>query len=525
MSNIPYTTAASDFMKKVVFIDDNKPSEIDFAATDFATLRQALINYIKAVYPLDYSNFSESDLGMMLIELVAYMGAVMSMKADMLAHESFLKTAKNINNVRKLLDLIGIRMKGPTSSAAMCTVDSDEIGPHVIEPEARVISKVSAEDGESVSYTLYTTTNGALDNPGTNGEITLEVADSEGGAGFSWANTVLVEGSFAMDAGTFTDVDVIKELTLQQSPVIESSIQVYIDGPEETYGGYYTQVPSLLTVSSSNQKVFEVAYGDNFSAKILFGDGVNGYLPPQGVDYTIMYRVGGGQRGNAKTSFINQAVISNTGKELIVENIKPFTGGANAETIEHAKKYGKLVFKQQDRLVSLEDYVAFVNSFSGPLGTVGKGVAATREAYGSANVIDLYLLEKASETQLQKASVAFKTSMLEEIDKKKMMTDEVVLVDGLIRTVDLAFDITLDSKYRPSEAIISNKIQSIILDFFSVEHREFGERLNLDLVCRDVFSAVEEVRLAEITNFKETIRLEFNEIVQLNNFTLNFIYV
>ena len=513
MSDTPYTNVSSDFMKKVTFIEDAKASEIDFAATDFATLRTALLNYVKAVYPLDYNNFSESDFGIMLIELVSYMGAVMSMKADMLAHESFLKTAKNPNNVRKLLQLIGINLKGPISAAAMSKISGVDPGPHTIPAEGRVITKVSPEDGEQVSYTIYSTTNGMIDNPLSDGSVDLT------GTGTEWDNIVLIEGSFAVDEGSFSDIDVVKDITLQQSPVIEESIQVLIDDE------VFTQVESILTVSSSDQKVFEVIYSDDYSAKIVFGDGVAGVNPTTGSDYKIMYRVGGGQRGNAKTSFIADTITTSLGNSLLVENIKPFTGGSNAETIEHAKKYGKLVFKQQDRLVSLEDYVAFCNSFTGPNSTLAKGVAVTREAFGSANIIDLYILEKASDTQLQKASIAFKESMLNEIQRKKMMTDEVVLVDGLIRTLDPVIEVSLDSKFSDLEPTLSTRISNVILEFFNVDTREFGETLNLSNLSKEIFTKVPEVRFAEVTNYQDTIRLEFNEILQMNNFTLNFNYV
>ena len=118
-------TIQSDFLKIPALTDSQKADLIDFAATDFVTIREALVNYIKATYPLDYQNFSESDLGMMLIELISYMGAVMSLKADMLANENFLATARNRNNVKKLLELIGVRMKGPIGSVANATLTLD----------------------------------------------------------------------------------------------------------------------------------------------------------------------------------------------------------------------------------------------------------------------------------------------------------------------------------------------------------------------------------------------------------------
>ena len=151
-------TVKSDFLKLSEYPDTNKPALINFAATDFETLRDSLIDYIRAVYPQEYQNFSESDLGVMLIELVAYMGAVMSLKADMLAHENYISTAKNRNNVKKLLELLGIKLKGPISAAANASITFQSAiatSSVTIPADQRVFSVTSPEDGGLVTYTLY----------------------------------------------------------------------------------------------------------------------------------------------------------------------------------------------------------------------------------------------------------------------------------------------------------------------------------------------------------------------------------
>ena len=532
MSNVPYTTAASDFMKFVAFKEDEKSDTIDFAATDFDTLKAALINYVKAVYPLEYNNFSESDLGVMLIELVAYMGAVMSMKADMLAHEGFLKTARNTNNVRKLLELIGVRMRGPSSSAGSVALTAETaIGSGssiTIPPAERIVTTTSPMDGEVVSYTLYTIANGAIEAPTSDAELLLRFEDSDNGTGTpdgkNWSNLALVEGQFAVDEGTFTDVDVLKNIKLANSPVVDGSIQVFVSGAANVTG-FYEEVDSLLTASSSDQKLFSMSYDDDFGATVFFGDGVAGVLPAAGDSYKIMYRVGGGERGNAKSAYINEEIEGDQGEKLTVVNATPFTGGADAETVRHAKRYGKLVFRQQNRLVSNDDYTSYVNTYTSPLGVSGKGTSVTRKAFSSGNVIDIYLLERASNTQLQKASISFKESILEAMEPIKMMTDEVVIVDGLIRTMDIILNVSLDQKYELNEATIANKIKVATLDYFNLDNREFGETFYPDDLGRHIFDAVPEARLAVIDNYKDAVRLDFNEILQLNNLTVNFQYV
>ena len=92
-------TTKTDFMKLGEIPDLKKKEYIDYAGTDFYQIRSNLISYIQSVYPLDYQNFSESDLGMMLVEIVAYMGSVLSLKGDMLANENYLRTVKSRNNL------------------------------------------------------------------------------------------------------------------------------------------------------------------------------------------------------------------------------------------------------------------------------------------------------------------------------------------------------------------------------------------------------------------------------------------
>lgn len=91
MTDFPFTKATSDYTKYTVFREDQKAALIDYTANDFVSLRTSLLNYVKAVYPKDYNLFAESDLGLMMIELISYMASVISMKTDMIAHEMFLK--------------------------------------------------------------------------------------------------------------------------------------------------------------------------------------------------------------------------------------------------------------------------------------------------------------------------------------------------------------------------------------------------------------------------------------------------
>jgi len=533
-------SVSSDFMKLIRYPEEQKESLIDFAGADFNTIRLNLIDYIKAVYPLDYNNFVESDLGMMLVDIVAYVGATTSMKADFLANENYLRTAKNRNNVKKLLELIGIRLKGPISSAANATI-TFENSPYVNKGEIlsipfanRIVQITSPDDGAPLNFTLYKVVNGVVDQANPEADITLREAE---GVGFDPVNSgkvrlhdnlVLLEGSFVKKTGRFSADTGIKSVALDTSPVVEGSVQVFVEGNPNT-SGVYTYVDNIYFASGNTAKIFQVISDDDFKANVVFGDGLAGLSPSPGDTYTITYRVGGGARGNLAAEVINFPItLTNVSRSItvngILENSSRATGGSDAETVEHAKKYGPLAFRRQDRVVTLHDFDSFANSFISSYGSIGKSIAVTRRAYSSANIIDLYILEKASDTQLRKATPTFKKELLEAIEPKKMLTDEVVVVDGLIRTVDLVVTARIDREIRDNEEAIKLRIKDALLEYFKVDNINFGQVFNPQDVARVVFS-LPEVLFATVDNFPEVITLDFNEIFQLNNLTINIVRV
>ena len=530
---VPFTDVASDYMKLTQIPDNQKSSLIDFTATDFATLRESLVNYIKSAYPADYNNFVESDLGMMLVELVSYMGAIMSMKSDMLAHENFLQTAKDRDSLRKLFELVGISMKGPTSAQATSQVsiegNSDTNLPEniVFTPSERVVVLTSPQDQEPLTYTLYKATNGVVDVLSEYGaDLLLTSSNWYTGTSSTW-DTVLLEGAFATQSGTFSNIDTFKTLTLEEGPVVQNSTQVFVTSDESTYAGAYREVENLYQASSTNDKVFQMVYDDDYKGKLLFGTGNNGVSPPTGASYFVTYRVGGGDRGNVPNNYVNAlttGTYNSAASSFRVVQTQIATGGSQAETVAHAKKFGPLSFKSQDRIVSLDDYIAFASRFVSPAGTTGKATAVTRKAFASANVIDLFILEKATSTQLQKASISFKNALLSDIEPKKMLTDEVVISDGLIRTLDPVVTINIDKSLQGMESTVVTKVSRLINDYFLSDNVDFGDQLVFADLNRVIFEA-NEVIFSTIDNLGQDVRVDFNEIVQLNNLVINVNYV
>ena len=528
-------TAQTDFMKIFSIPDRKKEDFINYAGNDFLSIREDLISYIKSVYPLDYQNFSESDLGMVLIELVAYMGAVVSLKSDMLANENYLRTVKSRANLKKLLELVGVDMKAPMAAGAGARLTSVSpgtgAGPFEFSPGQRVFAIIADEDGGPVNYSLYKIVDNAIEDiQGAAATVILNESEAvTPSVPNVYENVAFLEGALTVQKGTFDADEGNKRITLTQSPIVEGSVQVYVEaGAGDPATGAYTQVERLFAASGATDKIFQVAYDDSYGATIIFGDNAIGIAPPPTSTFSVVYRVGGGSRGNIRQNAINVSLTStDPGSNefpFVAENRTAATGGTDAETSEHAKKYAPLTFKRQDRVVTLEDFIAIGNTFRSKQGTVGKTTAAVRDAFSSGNVIDLYTLEKASDLHLQKASPTFKKDLLDEIEPKKMLTDEVVVCDGLIRTLDLVVTARIDKNLAPNRSEIESEVASIILEFFNVDNMDFHQPFIASELNRKIFDSP-RVRYSTVDNVPERVPVDFNEIIQLNNFTVNTVLV
>ncbi|MCC7174004.1 MAG: putative baseplate assembly protein [Bryobacterales bacterium] len=94
-----------------------EPPPIDYLAKDYASFRQALLDRITSIHP-DWTERNPADLGIALVELLAYAGDQLSYYQDAVANEAYLETARQRVSVRRHARLIGYRMHDGLSAHA-----------------------------------------------------------------------------------------------------------------------------------------------------------------------------------------------------------------------------------------------------------------------------------------------------------------------------------------------------------------------------------------------------------------------
>jgi hypothetical protein len=98
----------------------NNRQVIDYMARDYESFKQAMIDLIPSKLP-NWTDRSEADFGIVLIEIFAYMADILSYYQDRIANESFLATAQERRSVLQHLRLIGYEMGTASPASAMLT--------------------------------------------------------------------------------------------------------------------------------------------------------------------------------------------------------------------------------------------------------------------------------------------------------------------------------------------------------------------------------------------------------------------
>ena len=88
-----------------------KESNVNYLNKDFASLKTSLMNYAKSYFPNSYRDFNETSPGMMLLEMNAYVGDVLSFYIDKQYQEMLLPLAEERKNIITMAKMFGYKVK------------------------------------------------------------------------------------------------------------------------------------------------------------------------------------------------------------------------------------------------------------------------------------------------------------------------------------------------------------------------------------------------------------------------------
>ena len=85
--------------------NDFKESNVNYLNKDFQQFRSSLINYAKTYFPDTYRDFNEASPGMMMMEMSAYVGDVLSFYIDNQYKEMMLPLVEERRNAVNIANM------------------------------------------------------------------------------------------------------------------------------------------------------------------------------------------------------------------------------------------------------------------------------------------------------------------------------------------------------------------------------------------------------------------------------------
>jgi|GEM_PF-2566571 len=507
-------------------ITNPKIVSLNYTNQDFWSMKSRLIQFIQerfgstgTMLPNTFNDFVESDIAIMLIENWAFLADTLSFKMDQIANEIFIDTVAELENVFRLARLVGFYPQPPIAAKSLWSgTINNRLAVDVSIPTPMPVDV--AVDGAPLTIELFACDSNF--NPIFNQPIVIPAGSIE------CKNVVGLEGT-TTDESFVSTGNISMSLPLSQSPVIYDSIQVEIDGVLWKQVDYFTD--------SNPRREYRIEFDSNWYAYIIFGNNRAGLIPSGGSAIKVTYRIGGGTIGNIVTNYsVAQWQAEAPGIEYNIPvsftNYTQGKYGYNGDTLEDIKNKLPKYLRTQNRAVSGTDYKTFADQFVTPYnGQIGKSTAVLRNYGCAGNVIDIYVLALWNTLYLEPASPELKAEFSTALNNVKMLTDFVCIRDGIVVSVDVAIEASLDKSYRKFEEEIKLSIESKAKQFFSLNNWDYYKPLkDTDLI--KTLSDLKQVdgyninftNLSDEANGGTYVDTRYYEIIRPNNIVITMFY-
>ena len=331
---------------------------IDYTSKDFAGFKASLLDYASREFP-EWQSRSEGDFGVVLVELLAYMGDILSYYGDRLQAEAYLSTATQRLSILQIAELLGYVPSSAIPAVGTVTFKSANPGPAsvVIPAGTAVVTGYIESLDDSIVYE----TDAAASITVAGGEVTVPVTQGQ-------TRSMRLLGSSNGLAS--------QQYRITERPVIENSVHLFISTGYDSQGTEtseeWTQILYLVD-GDSNDKVFATFNDEAGATWVSFGDNLNGQIPNNQLNVYATYRIGGGVAGNISANqVINIADPSVSGVSISLDNAgqsmsSAMISGTDQESTDQIRSNAPRAFRTQNRAVTLQDFIDATISVPGVL--------------------------------------------------------------------------------------------------------------------------------------------------------------
>lgn len=469
---------------------------IDYTSRSYSEIRADLLTAIPEYLP-EWTNQTETDFGVVLLELFAYVGDTLNYYIDRVANEAFLTTAVQRRSVLALARLVDYEPSGLTAAGGSVTFTAGDTATVPITIPIGTQVSTLPDPGED-PLIFETTEIGTIVIAG--GTATVDVVEG-----------VSREEGDARPVGLSSGA-ADQAFNLYYTNIIEGSIRIFVD--EDGAGMQEAQEWGFrrhLIDASAEERTFTLSVEENGVTTVVFGDNINGRIPTAGAIITAQYRTGVGSSGNVGTGAIKEMVVPIIGIDTVV-NASPTTGGTDVEPLSSIRSSAPRSLAAINRAVTLEDYAALAVKVPGVV-----------RAKASASVYTNITLAVAPSGG-GAPSTALKDAVALYLSDKKQISASITVGDPTYVPINIEVDpLNVEPQYR--QTAVELAVKNALLNLLDTQNVDFGEFITLSKVYNAI-QAVEGVDYAVVTMLSTTgsglanIQLEDDEIPSVGTVTV-----
>lgn len=459
------------------------PSPVfDYTSRDYESIFQDLLDR-KQLYLPGWTSQNQSDFGVVLLQMFAYVGDLVGYYLDRLAGESFLATATqptSILNIAAMLDYTPALSSGATTDLQI-TVSSNANGPFVIP----IGTQFSTQASLGSPAVIFETT-AALTIAGANGSPAATTGTVAATQGQTYTNELVGTADGTLNQSYALDESPVSADPSTGQPDATVSVDLGLGSQAWTY-------LSNLASAGPTDQVWTSFVDSNGTFWILFGDGVNGYVPPLGSPIYATYTVNVGSLGNVGAATITQTVgavqgtvAGSPGTVPVtgVTNAAAATGGADAESLASVQENAPRSLQALNRGVTSSDVAALAEAMS--------GVLYASESSETYQLVNLYIAPTGGGAP----SSALLASVQSNIQAQMLVNTTVTALAPTYVPVDLTISVTAQPNY--GNTSVQTAIETLIQDIFNIVNVGFAFRISLGYLYQIIYS-VPGVTYANIT--------------------------
>lgn len=326
------------------------PTNIDYTSKDWVGFVTSMLNYAQVIFP-QWDISSEGDFGVMLVELFAYMGDILSFYGDRLSQEAYLPTATQRQSIFNLAQLLGYTPSNGSSATGTITFQTINPGQAIVVPAG---TQLSTSFNLAVDSPVIFQVNEAVEVPENGGTVVANVTQ---GITYTLVNLGVSTGIAA------------QSFNIPQTGVEDGTITVFVSS--SVGSTQWTQVAYLIEYGPDDA-VYSVSTNASGITSVSFGDNINGLIPGIGLSIYATYTIGLGAAGNQPSGavgiFLNDipgVYVPFQSDTSTLFQSSAMTGGANPESNDQIRANAPQSYATQNRAVTISDFESLALNVTG----------------------------------------------------------------------------------------------------------------------------------------------------------------